>query len=113
MYALHLFEDNRIHSACVVLSNRYFGIMPIVETLPEGNVGDYLYENGEYIYAPLPEPVYVPAVTRNVVNGEYFTADGVLYKAISNIPNGAAIIEGQNVVATTFEEELNELKKGE
>lgn len=55
--ALCLYEDNRIHSAWRVLPNGKYDGMPIVDTLPEGNLPDYLYINGEYVYDPLPEPV--------------------------------------------------------
>ena len=27
-----------------------------VETLPDGDISDYLYVDGEYVYDPLPEP---------------------------------------------------------
>lgn len=50
---------------------------------------------------------------RNITKGEYITIDGVLYKATSNIPNGAIIITGQNAVVTTIEEQLYEMTKGE
>lgn len=50
---------------------------------------------------------------RNVVKGEYVTINGVLYKAIANIPNGELIIVGQNAVVTTVEEQLYEMTKGE
>ena len=55
-YALNLAEDNRILSACVVLSNGNYDGMPIVDVLPEGDVSDYLYVDGQYVYDPLPEP---------------------------------------------------------
>ena len=42
-YALNLSEDKRILSASV--GGNYDG-MPIVDTLPEGNLPDYLYVNG-------------------------------------------------------------------
>lgn len=54
--ALCLYENNRIHSAWRVLPNGKYDDMPIVDTLPEGNLPDYLYVNGEYIYDPLPKP---------------------------------------------------------
>ena len=54
LYALNLAEDNRILSACVVLSNGNYEGVPIVESLPEGNIPDYLYINNEYVYDPLP-----------------------------------------------------------
>lgn len=56
MIALNLSEDNRIHSAWKVLPNGNYDGMPIVDDLPEGNLPDYLYINGEYVYDPLPEP---------------------------------------------------------
>lgn len=81
MYALNLSEDNRILSACVVLPIGYideegnpvneedkgaipvydivdgkYNGMPVVETLPEGDISNYKYINNEYIYDPLPEP---------------------------------------------------------
>lgn len=56
MIALNINTDNRILSACVVLPNGNYDGMPIVEKLPEGNLPDYLYINGEYVYDPLPRP---------------------------------------------------------
>lgn len=50
---------------------------------------------------------------RNIVAGEYITVNNVLYKTTTNIPNGGAIITGQNAVETTIEEQLYELAKGE
>ena len=57
--ALKVSEDGRIRYACVVLQNGNYDGMPIVDTLPEGNLPDYLYLDGEYVYDPLPrqEPV--------------------------------------------------------
>ena len=51
-----------------------------------------------------------PTAPHNILEGEYVTIDGVLYKATTNIPNGETIIVGQNAVATTIEEQLYELK---
>ena len=54
MYVLNLAEDSRI------LSATYPQYAPadavIVEALPEGDISDYLYIDGKYVYAPLPEP---------------------------------------------------------
>lgn len=54
MYALNLAEGGRI------LSATYKQYAPedavIADTLPEGNITDYLYLNGQYVYDPLPEP---------------------------------------------------------
>lgn len=67
MYALNLSEDGRILSACK--KGKYEG-MPIVDTLPEGNIYEYRYENGEYIHDPLPEPEQpeAEATTDEVLN---------------------------------------------
>lgn len=57
MYALNIVkETSRILSACVVLPQGSYTGMPVVDTIPEGNIPDYRYENNEYIYDPLPEP---------------------------------------------------------
>lgn len=54
MYALNLADDGRI------LSATYPQYAPddavIVEALPEGNIVDYLYVDGQYVYEPLPRP---------------------------------------------------------
>ena len=54
-YALNLAEDNRI------LSATYEKYAPadavLVDELPEGDISDYLYQDGAYVYDPLPEPV--------------------------------------------------------
>ena len=58
--ALNLADDNRILSACKVLPNGNYEGIPIVETLPEGDITDYLYAGGEFVYDPKPEPDPVP-----------------------------------------------------
>ena len=55
-YALNLAEDNRILSAWKVLPSGNYDGMPLVDVLPDGNVSDYLYVDGQYVYEPLPEP---------------------------------------------------------
>lgn len=54
MYSLNLAEDNRILSACICLEG--FEYTNIVDALPEGDISDYKYIDGEYVYDPLPEP---------------------------------------------------------
>lgn len=54
MYSLNLSEDNRVLSACVCLE--LFEYTNVVDTLPEGDISDYKYIDGEYVYDPLPEP---------------------------------------------------------
>lgn len=51
MYALNLAGDGRILS--VTFSQYAASGMPIVESIPEGDVYDYLYIDGEYIYQPV------------------------------------------------------------
>lgn len=55
MYALNLNADDRILSACVVLPSTP-ETMPRVDSLPDGDINDYLYVDGEYVYDPLPVP---------------------------------------------------------
>lgn len=56
MYALNIDkETNRILSACVVLENGNYDGMPIVNELPEGNIADYMYVDGKYVFEPLPK----------------------------------------------------------
>lgn len=53
-YALNLSEDGRILSATY---EKYAaeGIV-LVDTLPEGNISEYIYQNGKYIHDPIPVP---------------------------------------------------------
>ena len=54
MYSLDLDTDNRILSACICLEG--FEYKNIVDVLPDGDISDYRYIDGEYVYDPLPEP---------------------------------------------------------
>lgn len=56
-YALNLSKENRILSACFVIPKGNYDNMPLVDTLPEGNITDYLYINNEYVYDKIPEVV--------------------------------------------------------
>lgn len=53
-YALNLDEDGRILSA--TYESYAVPGMPIVDTLPDGDVSDYKYIDGSYVYDPLPQP---------------------------------------------------------
>lgn len=53
MYALNLDTDGRILSACECLEG--FEYINVVETLPDGDVTDYKYIDGVYVYDPLPK----------------------------------------------------------
>lgn len=50
-YALNLSSDSRILSATFAKYNPN-GVL--VDTLPEGNISDYLYQDGKYVYSPVP-----------------------------------------------------------
>ena len=52
MYSLNLNDENRILSACICLQG--FKYENIVDELPEDNIVDYKYIDGEYVYDPLP-----------------------------------------------------------
>lgn len=62
-HALNLAEDKRILSAWKVLPNGKYDGMPIVDTLPNGNLPDYQYIDNEFIYNPIPvvEPAETPS----------------------------------------------------
>lgn len=53
-YALNLADNGRILSA----TYEEYAVegMPIVNELPEGDISEYLYVDGQYIHDPLPEP---------------------------------------------------------
>lgn len=54
-YALNLDADGRILSA--TYEAYATAGMLVVSTLPDGDITDYKYINGEFIYEPLPEPI--------------------------------------------------------
>ena len=87
--ALCLYDDNRIHHACSIIHNGkklndlqvkelypegIYNGMPIVDTIPEGNLPDYLYVNGEYVYDPHPEPEQPEPIEETTVWDELDTA---------------------------------------
>ena len=59
-YALNLSSDGRIMSATFEKYAPAGAVL--VDELPEGNIADYRYENGAYVYDPVPvvEPVEQP-----------------------------------------------------
>ena len=105
MYALNLNPaDKRILSA----TYEQFAApgQPLVEDLPDGNMLDWRYEDGEYIYDPIPAPVVRVCADRNCSVGDIVSMDGVMYEVVSAIPNGGAVIVGQNAIVTSLEEKL-------
>ena len=64
-YALNLSAEGRILSATF---QKYAAEgMPLVDTLPEGDIYEYIYKNGEYIHEPIPKPEKVEVVTTDAV----------------------------------------------
>lgn len=54
-YALNLAEDGRILSATYP---QYAAADAVtVDALPDGNIADYVYKDGDFIHAPLPVEV--------------------------------------------------------
>lgn len=51
-YALNLADDGRILS--VTYAKYAFADAVLVDDFPDGNVADYRYVNGEYVYDPIP-----------------------------------------------------------
>lgn len=109
MYALNLSDDNRILSACVVLPSTPAS-MPRVDTLPEGDINDWLFVNNEYVYDPLPVPVSGIRANAKFAPGEYFIIDGTIYQATTTIPAGDAVIPGTNCAVIDMADALNALK---
>lgn len=81
MYALNIADDGRILSVTFPEYAPAYAVL--VDSLPEGDVSDYRYVDGEYIYDPLPEPE----------KPEEPTSDAVTWDALA-----AAIREGVNAV---------------
>ena len=53
-YALNLADNGRILSATFAKYAHDGAVL--ADELPEGNVADYRYINGEYVYDPIPVP---------------------------------------------------------
>ena len=57
-YALNLAEDGRILYATFEKYAPDGSVL--VDELPDGNLSDYLWQDGTFVYDPLPEPDPVP-----------------------------------------------------
>lgn len=112
MIALNLSADNRILSACVVLPATPADL-PRVDTLPEGDVNDYLFINGEFVYDPLPKSDTALRASGNYEAGTVFTEGGELYRATESISAHERIIPGTNCETISLVDALNALNKEE
>ena len=108
MYALNLDINNRILSSCIVLPTTP-ETMPRIDTLPEGNLNDWLYVGGEYVYDPLPAPEAAVYADRNYEIGEVATVEGTLYEFLTNVARGCRI-DSHNAAPTTIEAQLEKMK---
>ena len=109
MYALNLDKEHRILSA--TFDEFAPKSQPRVSTLPTGNITDYLYENGGYVYDPLPAPPEPKlSATKKMIPSEYFAIDNNIFQATTTIPAGDAVIPGTNCIVINMADALNELK---
>ena len=53
-YSLNLDTDGRILSVGECIEGIEYDV--VVESFPDGDVGNYKYINGEYVHDPLPKP---------------------------------------------------------
>lgn len=53
-FAINLSDDGRILSATYERFATSGAIL--IDELPDGNLADYLYQDGEIVYSPLPDP---------------------------------------------------------
>ena len=58
MYALNLSEDGRVLSA--TFAQYVYGESVLTEELPQGDITDYRYVDGTFLYDPLPVPEELP-----------------------------------------------------
>ena len=67
-YALSLADDGRILS--VTYAKYALVNAVVVETLPEGDISEYRYVDGEFIHDPLPKPEQpeAEATTEDILN---------------------------------------------
>ena len=111
VYALNL--DPETYRVLSVTEDQYGAEgQPRVESFPEGDISDYLYVNGEFVYSPLP-PEY-PLCPRDVEAGKAFSMNGELYRARTAIAKGEPVTP-YNSEAVSQEDLLNalEAQKGE
>ena len=108
MFALNIdAETGRILS---VTSERYATkSYKLVETLPRGDISDYIYINDEFVYSPIN---YDPCANANIEKGKIFTIDDKTYCAKMPIARGE-YITSRNAEPVSVEEYLNALQAQE
>ena len=106
-YALNLGADGRVLSA--TFEEYAVPGQPIVSELPEGNVNDYRFVDGEFVYDPLPVPSDCQVAEKSIQSGEYFSVGENLYVSTTKIPAGDPIKPGTNCIKTNLASVLNAL----
>ena len=87
MYVLNLDTDGR------VLSATFPEFAPVgaaaVKALPEGNIADYRYGDGEYVYDPLPAPETPAAgsTTGESIEARLSKLESLLGRFMSSLPS--------------------------
>lgn len=66
MFALNLDTDGRVLSVGECIEGIEYDV--VVESFPDGDVGDYKYINGEYVHDPLPKPEKEPTVEEDALS---------------------------------------------
>ena len=66
MYSLNLAEDNRILSVCVCFEGIEYN--NVVDSFPDGDITDYKYIDGSYVYDPLPKPQTAEPTAKELLN---------------------------------------------
>ena len=67
-YALNLGEDGRVLS--VTYEEYATEDMPLVDVIPDGNIADYRYVDGEFIHDPLPRQEEKPTEAERITELE-------------------------------------------
>lgn len=112
MYALNLdHETGRVLSA--TFPQYAPEGAPQVETLPEGDLSNYVYREGEFIYSP--PPAEYPRVSVDIEAGRIFTVGEDYYRATMPIPRGEAVTRynSEPVSVVDIVNALQEAQKGE
>ena len=89
MYALNLAEDGRILSATFTRFAPADSV--IVDALPDGNIADYRYENGKYVYDPLPEPDREPEEPEHTLEERVATIESDVANLTAAIEKGLSL----------------------
>lgn len=111
-YALNLAEDGRILSA--TYEKYALADTVLVDELPEGNIADYLYQEGEYVYSPVPAPTAEEQIA--VLKAELSATDYKIIKCSEaqlmgeTLPYDIAVLHAERQV---LRDRINALERGD